>query len=98
MTFFVVDIMAIHHDVRVASIQIIPDVPYVKKGTNLCRLPNGLRCMGCCGMDYLKSGATKQDFIAAMKQSAEEFKQFKTPLEYKKRVAANDLHDCGQCR
>jgi len=90
--------MAIHNTIRMSSKDYVDGVPYVKDGINLCRLPNGLACMGCCGFDFAKDLDNKKAFIIAMKQSSEEFAKYETREAYKKRVDPRDLHNCGLCK
>jgi hypothetical protein len=90
--------MAIHDTIRMSSKDYVKGVPYVKEGINLCRLPNGLACMGCCGFDFAKDLDNKKAFITAMKQSSDEFATFDDREKYKKRVDPKDLHGCGLCK
>lgn len=86
--------------VRFTSRDHVDGVPYVEKGINLCFLPNDLRCMGCCGLDFAKdlSEDVKVEFIKSLKKSTEELKQYQDKLSFKKRVEPEDLHDCGMCK
>ncbi|MFT4326744.1 MAG: hypothetical protein ACMXYK_04540 [Candidatus Woesearchaeota archaeon] len=84
--------------VRMNSYDHVEGTPYVDTGINLCRLSNGLRCMGCCGFDFAPKSARKNHFITALQESTKEFKQYDDKLEYKKRYDPEDLHDCGLCR
>jgi len=76
----------------------IKETPYITKGVNLCRLPNGKRCMGCCGLDFAKDTTNKRPFIEGMVQSRDELKQYKDKWDYKRRVRPEDLYPCGQCK
>ncbi len=73
---------------------------YVEKGVNLCMLPGGLVCMGCCGFDFSPklSPEMKEEFVKALLQSTEEFAQAGSKQEFRTRYASYDLHDCGMCR
>lgn len=86
--------------IRFSSRDTVQGVPYVKEGINLCMLPNGLRCMGCCGFDFAKnlSDDAKESFIIALQKSTKELARFQDRLSFKKRVDPEDLHDCGMCK
>ncbi len=78
----------------------VQGVEYVKEGINLCRLPNGLICIGCCGFDFAKDLDNKVSFVEALIKSTKEFETFKdkSVLEFKNRCKNYDLHDCGLCK
>lgn len=93
--------MALHKGlVRMSSDDYVAGIPYVNKGTNLCRLP-GLTCMGCCGLDFAKKlgPSAKPEFIKGMRQSFIELEQVNNDKKkFKELYDPEDLHDCGMCR
>jgi len=90
--------MKVGNQIRMTSENKVSGISYVEKGTNLCRLPNGLICIGCCGFDFAKNLNSKQDFIKALVKSTGEFSISKEVISFKKRYSPDDLHDCGLCR
>jgi hypothetical protein len=94
--------MVEHKDkIRMSSKDYIPNVPYVDKGINLCWLPNGLICIGCCGFDFASelSKNMKKAFIKALLQNTEEYEKCnKDSIVFKGIYKSYDLHECGLCR
>lgn len=84
--------------VRMWSTDIVPGVSYVKDGLNLCRLPQGLICIGCCGFDFAKDLSSKKAFFDAILKNTSEYKNYEDKIMFKKRYAYDDLHECGLCR
>ena len=78
----------------------VQGVPYVTKGPNLCMLPWGLRCMGCCGLDFAKklSSDAKTRFVQALVDNTREFQANDSPEDFRTCHASYDLHACGMCR
>lgn len=86
--------------IRMESTDHVPGVPYVKEGINLCRLPGGLTCMGCCGLDFAPQLGkdAKRAFIRSLLKSTHEFRTASDKQAYKGLYPSYDLHDCGLCR
>lgn len=84
--------------VRMYSRDIVPGIKYVSEGVNLCRLNNGLICIGCCGFDFAKDLSDKNNFIQALKKNTKEYQNSSDILNFKSLYHAEDLHKCGLCR
>lgn len=90
--------MDVQNKIRMSSRDKVSGVSYVKSGVNLCRLPNGLICVGCCGFDFAKDLDNKEEFVKALVKSTGEFSCYSDILEFKQRCKHSDLHDCGLCK
>lgn len=90
--------MKVTNKIRRISSDKVPGVDYVKDDINLCRLPNGLICIGCCGFDFAKDLSSKESFVKAIVKSTGEYSSFSDILKFKGRYNYDDLHSCGLCR
>lgn len=91
--------MTLHKNlVRMQSKDKVSGINYVKNGTNLCRLPNGLGCIGCCGFDFAKNLSNKTPFINALKENTQEYQELNDKETFKNKYDPCDLQDCGLCR
>jgi len=84
--------------IELRSNNFVPGMTHVTSGVNLCRLPNGLICIGCCGFDFAKDLTDKTPFLNALQQNTEEYKKYDSKEKFKKRYELDDIHDCGICR
>ncbi|MGM5484225.1 MAG: hypothetical protein ACQER9_04905 [Nanobdellota archaeon] len=91
--------MAFHKNkIRLDSDDHVDGVSYVKEGLNLCRLPNDLICIGCCGFDFANKKDDKNLFLEAIESNSQEFLDSKDLDEFKNKHEHFDLNDCGLCR
>lgn len=86
--------------IRMHSRDHIPDTPFIRQGINLCRLPDGTHCMGCCGMDFAPQlgKQAREAFLQALITSRNQLATYQDRTAYKHRYKPYELHDCGMCR